>query len=63
MESSCDPYDSGDGCNYKDNLEWNLVPIYSQFRRMEPNLTPYVEADWAFYIAIIGVLVNIGEMV
>ncbi|GFS08172.1 hypothetical protein ElyMa_001267200 [Elysia marginata] len=63
LESSCDPYDTGDSCNYNDNLDWNLIPLYSQFYRVEPHLTPYVKADWAFYIAIIGALVNIGAAV
>ena len=60
IESNCDPY-SSELCNYYDNLEWNLIPIYSQFFRLESHLTPYVKADWAFYISILGVLVNIGE--
>ncbi|RUS75915.1 hypothetical protein EGW08_016328 [Elysia chlorotica] len=63
VESSCDPYNTGDSCKYSDNLEWNLIPIYSQFRRMESHLTPLVKADWAFYIAILGALVNIGAAV
>ncbi|GFO12082.1 hypothetical protein PoB_003858700 [Plakobranchus ocellatus] len=63
LESSCDPYDSGNSCNYNDNLEWNLIPIYSQVYRVEPHLTPYVKPDWAFYIAILGAIVNCAAAV
>lgn len=63
VESSCDPYDTGDSCNYYDNLEWNLIPVYAQIYRVESHLTPYVQADWAFYISIIGALVNIAAAV
>jgi hypothetical protein len=51
--SSCDPYD-GSKCVYKDNLAWRMMPVYSQLYRIEPDTRPYVKANWAFYIAIIG---------
>ncbi|CAG5134511.1 unnamed protein product [Candidula unifasciata] len=51
--SSCDPY-AGDGCNYRDNLAWRMLPIYSQMYRVEPHTTPYVTPSWGWYIAIIG---------
>ncbi|BFZ11304.1 hypothetical protein BsWGS_14343 [Bradybaena similaris] len=51
--SGCDPY-GNDGCNYKDNLPWRMLPIYSQMYRIEPHTTPYVTPMWAYYIAIIG---------
>lgn len=57
--SGCDPY-GGDGCNYKDNLPWRMLPIYSQMYRIEPHTTPYVTPMWAYYIAIIGAALTTG---
>uniref|UniRef100_A0A0B7AA98 MARVEL domain-containing protein n=1 Tax=Arion vulgaris TaxID=1028688 RepID=A0A0B7AA98_9EUPU len=60
--SSCDPYGSSN-CKYEDNLVWRMVPIYTQLYRNEPNTTPYVQPQWAFFIAIIGALITIAAAV
>ncbi|XP_059154931.1 uncharacterized protein LOC131940299 [Physella acuta] len=51
--STCNPYDDP-ACKYENNQVWRMMPIYDQFYRIEPHVTPFVKPNWAFYIAIIG---------
>lgn len=58
LHSSCEP-ESNSNCAYEDNLVWQMIPMYTQMYRVEPHLTPYVKASWAFFIAIIGAILLI----
>lgn len=56
--STCNPYEST-GCKYEKNQVWRMIPIYDQFYRIEPHITPFVKPNWAFYIAIIGAAIAV----
>ncbi|KAK0066058.1 hypothetical protein Bpfe_004179 [Biomphalaria pfeifferi] len=60
--STCNPYESTD-CKYEKNQVWRMVPIYDQFYRIEPHITPFVKPNWAFYIAIVGAAISVGNAI
>ncbi|KAH9488969.1 hypothetical protein Btru_061748 [Bulinus truncatus] len=56
--STCNPYESS-GCKYEKNQVWRMIPIYDQFYRIQPHITPFVKPNWAFYIAIVGAAISV----
>lgn len=56
--------ESGDNaCTYRDNLVWRNLPFFQDYVRFNQHTTPQIEANWSFYIAIIGAALSVASAV